>query len=722
MGVLEFFVIFTFALVFSSRVQVSNSQNITCNSNDHQALEAFLIGLDSGAINGWGTSNCCNWSGITCNSSSSLGFFNDPIDSGRVVKLELSEKILAGKLNETTFTGLDQLTTLNLSINFLRGSLPPSLFQLPNLQVIDLSRNNFSGSIPMSINLPFLKIFDIAHNSFESSVPVGICINSTRIRIIDFSANYFFRGIPSGFGNCSSLEQLRLGKNSLAGDIPEDIFRLQRLNQLDLRDNRFSGELSSGIGNLSDLVVLDISLNSFSGPIPDVFHRFAKLQEFYAESNNFSGGIPNSLSNSRTIASLVLTNNSLNGVIGLNCPKMTHLVYLNLESNQFIGPVPDNFPFCPRLKIIGLSRNNFTGQIPESFRNFHGLSMLSLSESTIFNLSAALDILQHCQTLTTLDLSYDFHGEQLPSFPSLRFKNLKVFTIGYCRLTGVFPQWLRGLTNLQLLDLSGNRLNGTIPPWLGNFEFLFYITLSDNNFTGEIPKNLTKLECLISKDVLPKDPTLRLPFQFSFQAGVRMLQYNQIWSLPPTLDLSNNSLTGPIWPEFGNLKKLHYLVLKCNNLSGKIPKDLSGMTSIEILDLSHNDLSGGIPLSLVSLNFLSEFNVAYNQLYGAIPTGGQFETFPNSSFEGNQGLWSGEHLSRYPISNQVPQVVSPSKSMWEEIIVRMSFGIGFGTGFGTTFVVMFFFNHYLACNGISGDLDFARAYIIGSTPRSNLQK
>ncbi|KAL7163063.1 hypothetical protein ACSBR2_039208 [Camellia fascicularis] len=91
---------------------------------------------------------------------------------------------------------------------------------------------------------------------------------------------------------------------------------------------------------------------------------------------------------------------------------------------------------------------------------------------------------------------------------------------------------------------------------------------------------------------------------------------------PPTLDLSNNFLTGSIWPEFGNLKKLHYLDLKCNNLSGNIPEDFSGMTSIETLDLSHNDLSGAIPLSLVNLNFLSEFNVAYNQLYGTIPTGG----------------------------------------------------------------------------------------------------
>ncbi|KAL7163061.1 hypothetical protein ACSBR2_039206 [Camellia fascicularis] len=69
------------------------------------------------------------------------------------------------------------------------------------------------------------------------------------------------------------------------------------------------------------------------------------------------------------------------------------------------------------------------------------------------------------------------------------------------------------------------------------------------------------------------------------------------------------------------------------------------MTSIETLDLSHNDLSGAIPHSLVNLNFLSEFNVAYNQLYGAISTGGQFETFPNLSFEGNLGLCGGEHSS-----------------------------------------------------------------------------
>ncbi|GMP68402.1 hypothetical protein CsSME_00028030 [Camellia sinensis var. sinensis] len=82
----------------------------------------------------------------------------------------------------------------------------------------------------MSINLPFLEIFDVSDNSFESSIPIGICINSTRIQIIDFALNYFYGRIPSGFGDCSSLEHLWLGPNFLARDIPEDIFRLPRLN------------------------------------------------------------------------------------------------------------------------------------------------------------------------------------------------------------------------------------------------------------------------------------------------------------------------------------------------------------------------------------------------------------------------------------------------------------------------------------------------------------
>ncbi|KAL7001455.1 Phytosulfokine receptor 1 [Sarracenia purpurea var. burkii] len=681
MDVLEFWVFFTF-LVLSSQSQFSTSQNLTCDSNDLKALEGFLVGLESG-INGWDTNssspNCCNWEGVECNSSSSLRS-SGPIDAGRVVKLELFRKRLTGEISES-LAGLEQLRTLNLSGNFLRGSPPPGLFRFPNLEVLDLSNNDLSGSIPTKIDLPSLQILDISDNSFANSVPVDLFDNLTQIRIVDFAFNYFTGSIPHGLGNCSSLEHLCIGSNYFTGNIPESLFRLPKLAQLSLPDNHLSGELSTGIGNLSNLVRLDISSNSFSGPIPDMFYTLSRLQDFSAQSNNFTGQIPSSLSNSKTITSLILRNNSLNGPIDLNCSAMTHLMSLDLATNQFTGTVPDNLPLCSKLKTINLARNNFSGQIPETFRNFHSLSSLSVSNSSIYNLSAALGILQHCKNLTTLVLTLNFRKEDLPSDLSLRFTSLKALVIANCQLTGVLPRWLSGLTQLQLLDLSWNRLGGTIPPWLGNFEFLFYLDLSNNSFTGEIPKNLTGLQSLIFRNVSLQDPSLDFPFFMKRNVSARALQYNQIQSLPPTLDLSNNVLTGPIWPEFGNLKMLHILDLKFNNLSGSIPSNLSGMTSIENLDLSHNNLSGTIPLSLVNLSFLSRFNVAYNLLYGVIPTGGQFQTFPNSSFEGNPGL-CGEHASPCPTSNRDPEVSSPTKSKRRKgVIVGMAVGIGFGTAF-----------------------------------------
>ncbi|KAH7516671.1 hypothetical protein FEM48_Zijuj10G0159900 [Ziziphus jujuba var. spinosa] len=141
--------------------------------------------------------------------------------------------------------------------------------------------------------------------------------------------------------------------------------------------------------------------------------------------------------------------------------------------------------------------------------------------------------------------------------------------------------------------------------------------------------------------------------------------------------MGNNNLSGPLWPEFGNLKKLHVLDLKFNNLSGPIPSNWSGMASLETLDLSHNKLSGIIPPSLVKLSFLSKFNVADNQLHGLIPDGGQFPTFPTSSFEGNNLCGAGYDppcISDKQTPTQQLNKAKPSRGF----IFGMTIGIVFG--------------------------------------------
>ncbi|XP_043717380.1 phytosulfokine receptor 1-like [Telopea speciosissima] len=669
MGVGNFWVLIII-LGFCFQARVLNSQNVTCNSKDLIALEGFLKGLESG-IASWGSSgssDCCNWVGVNCSSNST--------DSGkRVVSLELGRKKLKGNLSES-LAGLDQLRFLNLSHNSFKGTVPSNLFHLQNLTVLDLSYNYFSGLLPLETDLPSLEYLDLSENLFEGDIDTGICINSTQIQVLNLSMNYFLGSFPYGFGNCTSLQHLILNSNNLSGSLPQDLFLLGKLRTLYLQDNMISGSLSDQIGNLTYLIELDISTNNFSGSIPDVFDRLREIERFSAYSNQFVGGLPISLSNSPTIISLNLRNNSLSGSFNLNCSAMASLTSVDMGSNQFHGPILDILSSCKELRAINFARNNINSQIPESFKNLHVLSYLSLSNTNLYNLSAALVVLQQCRNLTTLVLTSNFHKEGMPLDANLDFRNLNTLIIPNCALTGSIPTWLSNCTNLQLLDLSWNQLGGNIPDWLGELKFLFYMDLSNNSLTGEIPKILTTLESLINSTI-SVEPSPDFPFFIKRNQTGSALQYNQIGSFPPSLVLSNNMLNGSIWPEFGKLKELLVLDLKSNFLSGHIPSELSMMTNLETLDLSHNNLSGTIPDSLVNLSFLSKFSVAYNQLCGRIPSGGQFLTFPSSSFEGNKDLCQRSG----PCSADQSPAAIPKKARNKGIIVGMAVGIGLGSIF-----------------------------------------
>lgn len=663
----------------------SNSQNLTCHPRELEALRDFINELES-KPDGWdfnSTGGCCEWEGITCSSSLHL---NDPDKTLRITKLKLVNKRLYGKLSES-LGRLHQLRVLNLSRNFISGSIPQSIFSLTNLETLDLSSNELTGQVPKRLNLPLLINFTFSSNKLNGSLPVHICQNSTKLRLIRLESNSFSGDIPYGFEKCALLETLFLGGNDLTGNIPEDLFQLQRLNLLEIQENALSGSLSPALGNLSSLVHLDISSNRFSGEIPDVFNTLHELEYLMAKSNRFSGGLPKSLANSQSLVLLNLGNNTLSGPLYLNCAVMTNLASLDLGTNKFSSSFPEYLPSCRHLHYVNLGRNQFDGHVPESFKDFHSLSHLLLSNCSLVNISSTLHILQHCKNLTTLILTSNFPGEILPDDPSLHFKMLKVLVVANCRLTGSMPRWLSKSTNLELLDLSWNSLTGAIPDWTGGFDYLFYLDLSRNSFTGEIPKRLTTLRSLSSRDISADEPSLDFPiFQKTNEEGARSLQYKHFFRLPPTIQLSQNNLSGPIWENFGKLKKLHVANLNGNRLSGPIPSSLSEMTSLEVLDLSNNRISGSIPESLQNLTFLSKFSVANNSLSGRIPSGGQFQTFPDSSYEGNDFFcynWT-QCQAGTPDERQP----STSESDYSDSDIALDFLNGVTLGFSLSFVVV----------------------------------
>jgi Leucine-rich repeat (LRR) protein len=642
------FCLFVFALMdLSFNPWLLKSEKLTCNSIDLRALTGFYNCVDSEIAGTWNKTaspDCCSWTGVICDSST--------VSGTRVVGLELGSKRLTGKICGS-LAELYHLRVLNLSYNFLSGSLPAELFKLQNLEVIDVSNNDFSGSINR-----------------------GMCRTSTGIQVLNFSNNHFSGEVPKDLANCTSLQYLSFDKNSLSGSLPESIFQLQDLRELNLQDNSICGPLTNGFGNLSNLVKLDISSNIFSGDLPDVFGSLTRLEHFSANTNLFTGRLPTSLVNSPSLQMLYLNNNSLSGSINLNCSAMKNLVSLGLGSNLFHGPIPNSLSFCQRLTELNLARNSLNSELPNDFKNLQALTYLSIT--SLVNISSTLGILQHCRNLSILVLSANFHDEEIPDNVNMQFNNLKGLALANCKLRGSIPQWLSSCHKLQLLDLSWNHLGGTIPSWFGEFESLFYLDLSNNSFEGEIPRSLTLLQTLISGNISLEEPFSSFHLSIVREGVGRGLTYKQLSAFPPTLDLSYNMLQGPIWPGFGNLKRLHVFILKYNNLSGPIPDNLSGMSNVEVIDLSHNKLSGEIPLYMGNLSFLSAFNVSYNQLCGEIPKAVQFDTFPDTCFVGNIGL------CRALCTCEPEQPPTHSFREKKMKIVGLPFGIGAATSFVLT--------------------------------------
>ncbi|GKV51844.1 hypothetical protein SLEP1_g58468 [Rubroshorea leprosula] len=133
----------------------------------------------------------------------------------------------------------------------------------------------------------------------------------------------------------------------------------------------------------------------------------------------------------------------------------------------------------------------------------------------------------------------------------------------------------------------------------------------------------------------------RFSYEYSIMVTMKgfFIELEKVLTIFSCFDLSKNNFGGEIPIVIGKLSSLKGLNLSHNNVNGSIPHSLGNLTSLEWLDLSSNELVGEIPQELVSLTSLSVLDLSNNQLDGCIPQGNQFNTFENSSYEGNPRLY-----------------------------------------------------------------------------------
>ncbi|KAJ7966753.1 putative Lrr receptor protein kinase [Quillaja saponaria] len=138
----------------------------------------------------------------------------------QLVELDLSENSLSGSL-PVNLKGLRSLQKMHIGDNGLEGSLPDSLFSsLSHLQTIFLGRNKLDGALPSALwSIPNLKFLDVSGNNFTGSLPNLSSNSSSTGAVFNLSNNLFYGILYTPLRNFSLID---LSGNYFKGEVQDD--------------------------------------------------------------------------------------------------------------------------------------------------------------------------------------------------------------------------------------------------------------------------------------------------------------------------------------------------------------------------------------------------------------------------------------------------------------------------------------------------------------------
>ncbi|KAK6257152.1 hypothetical protein QUC31_000611 [Theobroma cacao] len=436
----------------------------------HDQSQFFTLmkaSLSGKALSDWdvsGGKNYCNFTGVNCN------------DQGFVETLNLTDWSLSGNFPADVCSYLPELRVLDISRNnlhgnflsgivncsllekfnmsslFLRTTLP-DFSRMASLRLLDLSYNLFTGDFPMSItNLTNLEVLYVNENGELNlwQLPENIS-KLTKLKVMVFTTCRLNGRIPESIGNMTSLVDLELSGNFLSGHIPKELGLLKNLQQLELYYNQhLSGTIPEELGNLTELIDLDMSVNQLSGSIPVSICRLPKLRVLQLYNNSLTGEIPGVIANSTTLTMLSLYANFLSGQLPQNLGQLSSMIVLDLSENNLTGPLPTEVCRGGKLLYFLVLDNKFSGKLPDSYAN--------------------------CNSLIRFRVSHNY-------------------------LEGSIPEELLGLPHVSIIDLADNNFTGPFPNSIGNARNLSELFMQNNKVSGVLPPAISRAINLVKIDL-----------------------------------------------------------------------------------------------------------------------------------------------------------------------------------------------------------------------------
>ncbi|PHT40219.1 hypothetical protein CQW23_19073 [Capsicum baccatum] len=390
------------------------------------------------------------------------------------------------------------------------------------------------------------------------------------------------------------------------------------------------------------------------------------------------------------VIDLDLTCSGLQGKFHSNSSlfQLSSLKRLDLSHNDFSGSICGHIPstVCnlKAMRVLDLGRNHLNGTIPQCLGEMSGLMILGLNNNS---LSGTINTKNQLRIINLY--GNKLKGKVPPSLINCIY--LEFLDLGNNELNDTFPSWLGGLPDLQILSLRSKKLHGPISDSrTGNlFAQIRVIDLSSNGFSGTLPVSLF--------DNFQAMKTI------GENSGTREYIAGDIFgSYANTLIVTTKG-----WDrEFFRVLKTNIIInFSRNRFEDYLPSITGYHVGLRTLNLSHNCLEGGeIPQQLVSLTSLAVLNLSDNRLVGCIPKGKQFDTFENSSYQGNDGL-RGLPLSKYCGGDDgVPQATTPVELDDDEeeeeeegdLISWQAVLMGFGCGLviGVSIIYLMLSTHY----------------------------
>ncbi|KAF3529063.1 hypothetical protein DY000_02043033 [Brassica cretica] len=255
------------------------------------------------------------------------------------------------------------VTHILLKAQNLRGSLPKELTGLPFLEEIDLSRNYLNGSIPPEWGtLPLVSI-SLLGNRISGPIPKEIG-NITTLMSFVVEYNQISGKLPPELGNLQNINRLFVSSNNLTGDIPSTFSKLTKLTDFRISDNQFTGTIPDFIQNWTGLEKLVIQASGLVGPIPNTIGTLKSITDL--RITDLSG--PESrfppLENMTSIKYLVLRNCNLTGELPTYLGSRLSLKTLDLSFNKLSGPIPATYGALSEVDNIYFTSNMLTGEVP----------------------------------------------------------------------------------------------------------------------------------------------------------------------------------------------------------------------------------------------------------------------------------------------------------------------------------------------------------------------